>query len=950
MEQIISFTMVFFTLSSLTGFLLWAIYFVKKAGMSPDAVQIMSHLSNEIYFVILAFLFPAAFTITLVIKSRALAEEQLRASEEMIRSVTENSMDGIILIDESGTIQSFNSACEKLLGYRAQEVVGKNITLLIPESHIEKHNQGFERYLKTGEARLIGTIVEVPCLKKDGSVLDIELGLSVIKRKDAQFFVGMIHDVTQRKKDQRELMLAQQKAENATKAKSDFLANMSHEIRTPMNAIIGMSHLATKTVLDSKQQNYINKIQISANALLGLINDILDFSKIEAGKLDMEAIDFQLDEVLDSLSTLVTLKAQDKGLEVLFSVGKDVPYSLIGDPLRLGQVLTNLTNNAVKFTEHGEIIVKIRCLKEENEKIELEFSVKDTGIGLTEKQIGKLFQSFSQADSSTTRQFGGTGLGLTISKKLVEMMDGKIWVESEPGKGSSFIFTAKFGVSADPKKKRLVTSDDLKGKKALIVDDNESAREILEDALQSFSIEVEQASSGADGISKVEEADAKKPFDLIIMDWQMPEMNGIRTAEIIKKHPKIKHKPKIIMLTAYGREEVAREAEEANLDGFMVKPMNPSLLFETLAETFGEKVEKELFGQTVKADQGVEGLEKIKNAKVLLVDDNEINQEVGNEILEQAGFYVTIANNGKEAVEKVVQSEFDCVLMDIQMPVMDGYEASRAIREDSRYATLPIIAMTANAMQGDREKCIDAGMNDHVAKPIDPNELFKALIKWITVREGLGGESAIPDKDKSQPDSEANTLPELPGIDADAGLMRVNGNKKLYQKLLGDFYKNNKNKKQEIEKTLEDGDLKLAERLVHTVKGVSSTIGANGLAEVSQPLEEELRNGNENIDKKLWEDFWNHLDAILSVVKQLEPEEIEGQSELDLTKIKLPKSLVDSMREDVNSGMLMELEQYLSQIEAIEPDGKKLSDHLKRLADEFDDEGILKILEQLEIR
>jgi PAS domain S-box-containing protein len=874
---------------------------------------------------------------------------QRKEAEEGLRKLSkavEQSPAVVVITDTSGAIEYVNPKFMEVTGYTEKDVLGENPRIL---KSGEESKETYETLWKTisegkewhGEFRN---------KKKNGDLYWESALISPIKTPEGTVthFLSIKEDITERKKIEGELKLAKLKAEDATKAKGDFLANMSHEIRTPMNAIIGMSHLALKTDLNAKQQNYLNKIQSSSNALLGLINDILDFSKIEAGKLDMESADFQLDKVLDDLSTLVTLKAQDKGLEVLFSIAKDVPYSLVGDSLRLGQILTNLTNNAVKFTEQGEIVVIIKCLKEENEKVELEFSVKDTGIGLTEKQIGKLFQSFSQADTSTSRKFGGTGLGLTISKKLVEMMNGKIWVESESGKGSSFIFTGIFRVSREQKKKRVITSDDLRGKRVLIVDDNQAAREILEDALQSFSMEVEMASSGAEGITKVEKADTKTPFDLVIMDWQMPEMNGIRASEIIKKHQKLKKIPKIIMLTAFGREEVARKAEEAHLDGFMVKPMNPSVLFETIGEVFGGIVSKDKFGEKPSAEQEIEGLDKIKNAKVLLVDDNEINQEVANEILEQAGFSVTIAINGQEAVDMVLETEFDCVLMDIQMPVMDGYDASRAIRKDNRFASLPIIAMTANAMQGDREKCINAGMNDHVAKPINPKQLFSALIQWISVREGLG-QSEISSPKTTPTSTEESILPELPGIDVTSGLARINGNEKLYRKLLSNFYQCNKNTKLEIEKALKEGDTNLAERLVHTVKGVASTIGADELAKVSQPLETELRNGNKTIDDNLWNDFWGNLERILSTVKQLEPEDDKGSAEeLDLTKIKLSQSLIDSMREDINSGMLMELEQHFPQIEVIEPDGKKLVEHLKELADNFDDEGILKIVDLIE--
>jgi PAS domain S-box-containing protein len=876
------------------------------------------------------------------------AEEALKISEQRTRSIIDNALDAIISIDEKGTVFAFNPAAEKTFGYQASEVLHKNINMLMPEPYKSEHDGYLNSYVTTGKIKILGMTRELQGLRKDGTVFPLDLSVSQMYLGEERFFNGMVRDITKRKRDEENLKIAMQKAEDATKAKGDFLANMSHEIRTPMNAITGMSHLMLKTELSAKQHNYTSKIESSANALLGLINDILDFSKIEAGKLDMEAIDFQLDNVLDNLSTLITLKAQDKGLEILFSVAKDVPYSLVGDPLRLGQVLTNLSNNAVKFTQKGEITVAIKCLKEENEQVELEFAVKDTGIGLTEKQIGKLFQAFSQADSSTTREFGGTGLGLTISKKLVEMMDGKIWVESQPDKGSSFIFTAVFGLNANQKKNRLIFSDELKGKKVLIVDDNQAAREILEYALQSFSMDVSMASSGSEGISMVESADAKLPYDLIIMDWQMPEMNGIRTTEIIKKHPKLKKIPKIIMLTAYGREEVVRQAEEAQLDGFMVKPMNPSLLFETIMEVFGNKVAKEKLGTDSKEQQQNLGLEAIRGAKILLVEDNLINQEIANEILEQEGFTITIANNGQEAVEMVSKSDYDCVLMDCQMPVMDGYQASLTIRKDSQFTKLPIIAMTANAMQGDKEKCVNSGMNDHVSKPINTQDLFGALVKWIPPRKSLKTKTASTSSAKTQTNRDDNIFSDINDIDTITGIARVNNNTKLYQKLLINFYKTNSNIKSEIQNALKNGDLKLAERLVHTIKGVSASIGADELAKVAEPIETELNKSNKKIQSKLWNSFWDGLKKVLDSLQPLVPEDNGGNTELDYSKIKAPQPIIDKIKEHIQEGSLHDLEQYFSELEKVKPFGERLSAHLRELTSRYDEDGILAVLNAVE--
>jgi len=871
------------------------------------------------------------------ISDRREIEVELIRQFAFLRALLDTIPNPIFYKGEHTRFLGCNRAYEEFFGIDRGQFIGKRVLDLeyLPEEERRTFQAEDERIIaESGRISRVATMC-----RADGSLRDTLYAVSGFRSPDGTpgGLIGVIVDITPQKDAEREADKARAAAESAAAAKSDFLANMSHEIRTPMNAIIGMTHLALQTGLDAKQRNYLNKVDAAAKGLLGIINDILDLSKIEAGMMRFERTVFSLDATLQHLGDLSTIKARERGLELLFDPAHDVPEHLVGDPLRLGQVLLNLVGNAIKFTEKGEVTVTVDLLERLETSVLLRFEVRDTGIGMNAEQQASLFNAFTQADSSTTRKYGGTGLGLSICKRIVDLLGGRISVSSEPGVGSRFTFELPFDLPGNEPEtpRRLGIPENLR---TLVIDDSPGAREVFAHMLAALGIDCRVAASGHEALVELAAArQAGHPYKLLLLDWKMPGMDGVELLASIRREPFASDEPAIIMTTAHDHDELRDALHPHAVSAILGKPATPSSLFDSVMLALHRAP------GLPESSKAVPGNISLAGHRVLLVEDNEVNRELAEEMLAAFGLQVQTAANGAIAVDRVEREEFDLVLMDCQMPVMDGYEATRRIRQDLGRRELPIVAMTANALAADRERCLAAGMNEHIAKPIDVAVLQSTLAIWLGGLTADTAEAPATPADKTADDSEI--------IDSASAIARLGGNRQLHDRLLVRFAEDQGDFLARLRNAQAHGELDEMILLAHTLRGLAGNIGASRLASLSADLEKCLKQQPDAIREI--DTLIAQLDTVLTSVfaliakkaptaqaktaatlaqQQALPEALSRLQQLldndDATAVREFENIADTLRQHVDPLLVEELTRLIGHYEF-----EAASGILKRLGD-----------------
>ena len=790
------------------------------------------------------------------------AEEEIKKGKQMLRTILDTTSEAIYGTDLDGLCTFCNAACLRLLGYDSeQELIGKNMHNLI------HHTKSDGLPFPVCECRIFQAFTKCEPTHVDDELLWRKDGDSFLAEywSNPQIVDGILVgavvtfiDITQRKKNEANLVSALVAAEAANIAKSQFLSNMSHEIRTPMNGVIGLSQLLINTKLDDKQRDYLAKITASGRHLVSIINDILDFSKIEAGKLKLEQDDFRLDSVIDNVANLTALECSKKHLSIVFVVSPHIPFILNGDAIRLGQVLINLVSNAIKFTSDGEVIVYIAAVEHFSDTIRLRCSIKDTGIGLTDSQQSMLFRPFSQADASTTRQYGGTGLGLAVSRHLCELMSGGIDVISQFGLGSTFTFSAVLGLSNDRRSVVEVVGPTFSGLRALVIQENRTSRDSLVETLLAFSIFAKSLDSPLDSFEELISAkQADAPYDIIIFDERMVELDGLEAAQIVLGDQTFSPSPRIFLTVGFGNTNLSAQAKSIGVAATLEKPLGTVRLIEAIASAFDRPI---LFPLDCKPLGVIGPHEGLRDAMVLLAEDNEINREIALGLLSTFGVNVEIAFNGKMAVDMVKSNpgRYHAILMDIQMPVMDGIEACKIIRQFENTQTLPIIAMTAHALDQERDHCFRVGMNDHISKPIDAQTLFNKLIRWLCPEMTNVSQQQVQNVGTSFSDD--SCLPGyLPPFEILEALNRVNGDKKLLRSLLLMFRDRYKAAPEDILRLHKNGPKSELIRFVHTIRGVCASLGAYEAFKIARNVENAL---NLDIESDISADVQELSDAL----------------------------------------------------------------------------------------